>query len=613
MCINKYFLSGVLLFLSITDREMHAQQEYLQKMTITDPQPAFGTVPPDTNNSLLIVQSTIPNLKFKSTLGVLREENIGGGEWRLHLIADVQIISFMADKFETKKIRIAILKKNQAFEIRISTPTITEVVGDLRIESNPPGAKIFLNNVDANKLTPNTFDNIKVSEIRLEKERYEAATRRVQLDPSKVAIVSVNLKPQFGYITVDTRHTDAAFFINGIQKNFQVGNPIEVNVGELSIELKKQYYHDFVTKVRVDPNDDPQKSITVHIELVRQKGRLVVDTNPPNAKVYLANSKFLGDTPLDQFVDAGKYILEAKKDNYRTEQITVEVLNNQTTSEIIKLYRNGIIHVEGTQGASVYINGNYEGIIPIQNKIIEQGQYRIRIQKEGYDIEETTFTVKAEQKMLTYNLIKSKWRAFRWTGFGNQRISSILTSLSLSAGYFKLPGTSKTLVYTVLIPAPPFPDREIKTDVHLNDIQGLATDVSVFFPPLTFTFGLGLPASQPGLVVTNKGLVYYGNANWTPFVLYEVLYPSIGINYTSGEFEYRVIPPLGRETIEKLKYTSWGLHYELRLSTYNKKGNGFFGGFFLKFGYSDYFDNKSGLEKLLYINGGVWWGSQRHE
>lgn len=120
MCNNKYFLLGALLFLSSTARELHAQQEYLREMTITDPQPAFFATVPDTNNSVLIVRSTIPNLKFKSTLGILREENIGGGEWRLHLIADVQIISFMTDKFETKKIRFSILKKDQAFEVRVS-------------------------------------------------------------------------------------------------------------------------------------------------------------------------------------------------------------------------------------------------------------------------------------------------------------------------------------------------------------------------------------------------------------------------------------------------------------------------------------------------------------
>lgn len=308
-------------------------------------------------------------------------------------------------------------------------------------------------------------------------------------------------------------------------------------------------------------------------------------------------------------IDAGRYVLEVKKDNYRTEQITVEVLNGQTTTpEIIKLYRNSIIHIEGTQGASVYIDGNYEGIIPIKNKIIEQGQYRIRIQKGGYDTEEATFAVKAEERTLTYNLVKTKWRAFRWTGRGNERISSILTSLSLSVGYFALPGTSKNLVYSLLIPAsPPLPAREIKTNIEATNIQGLTGEVSVFFPPLTFTFGLGIPADQPNLTATN-GSIYYGNAGWTPFVLYEVLYPSIGINYTSVKAEYL----FGSQTLDKLKYSSLGLHYELRLSTYNKKGNGFFGGFFFKFGYSDYFD-KSGIEKLLYINVGAWWGSQRHE
>jgi hypothetical protein len=619
MDLSKIKIS-IFLFLAIP-ASLFAQLNEFEIRSLKAPEfiPVFLRYP---DEAVLIIFSPISDLKFESNFkaGIVDQRNTPDeAKYELFIKPQKQIITVRAPGYRDGDIIIVSInaKESRFYSIEPKRKPISTDRGDFTLNSIPSGATFKIDGLGVNGMTPyrsrDKFpDDLLAATfvVRVSKENYETKEDTLIIEKAKTTTKTIVLTPKFGYVTVDTRHTDAILSINGALRTFQSGNPIEVTVGELSIKLKKQYYHDFVTKVRVDPNDDPKESIPIHIELTHEVGWLVVNTTPSNAKAYL-DAEDLGNTPLKQKVNAGKYTLEVRKDNYRKEQATIEVLNNQTTTESIKLYQNGIINIEGTQGTAVYINDKYEGTIPIKSKIMEQGQHRIRLQKGGYDTEEATFTVKTEERTLTYNLVKTKWRAFRWTGRGNERISSILTSLSLSAGYFKLPGTSTNLVKSLLILAiPPFPAREEKTDVHLNDIQGLATDVSVFFPPLTFTFGLGLPAEQPGLVVTNRGLVFYGNANWTPFVLYEVLYPSIGINYTSGVFEYRV---LGKETIDKLKYTSWGRHYELRISTYNKKGDGFFGGFFLKFGYADYFDNKSGLEKLLYINGGVWWGSQRHQ
>lgn len=290
----------IVLSFTLASATICSGQGLLKKMQASKPQipqPRLAVL--DTDKVVLVVRSNIENVSFKTDRKNSRVFSKGQGEWWVYLEPGTNIITFSAPGFQSLTEEIFISEKDRCKEIEITPITIpdTSIEGDLQIESKPSGAKIFLNNVNTDKLTPSVFENVKVSEIRLEKEKYKTAIKRVQLNPSKVTLVGVNLEPLFGYITVDTRHTDATLFINGIQKKFQVGSPIEVNAGELSIELKKQYYPDFITKVRVNPNDDPKESIPVRIELIRQKGRLRIDTNPRDAKVYLANDK-LGDTRL---------------------------------------------------------------------------------------------------------------------------------------------------------------------------------------------------------------------------------------------------------------------------------------------------------------------------
>jgi len=551
------------------------------------------------DEAVLIIYSPMPNLQFESNMaGIVEQKNTPDEQkYELFITPEKQTITVKAAGYKDGDIRIKLInaKESHFYGIEPKRKPINPDRGDFVLNSVPPGARFEIDGSGIGGTTPYSsrteVPNGLLAEtfvVRVSKENYETKVDTLFIEKAKTTTKTIVLTPKFGYVTVDTRHTDAKLYINGVQRNFQPRNPIEVNVGKLSIELKKDYYHNFMTPVRVDPNDNSTESILIHIELIRQKGRLVVNTNPPNAKVYL-DAQYLGNTPLNQTVNAGRYILEVRKDNHRNEKENIEVLNSQTTSENIILYQNGIIHIEGTQGANVYINDEYEGTIPITSKIMEHGQYRIRVQKGGYDTEETTFTVKAEERTLTYDLAKTKWRALRWTAFGNQRISSILNSFSASAGYFKLPVTSK-LVFSAT--------KNFAAEA--TTVEGLAADASIFVTPLTFTFGFGLFGDQrdlsPAEKDTLKPVLVYANVDWAPFVFYEVLYPSIGINYTYGKFDYVI----GREKSNKLKYASWGLHYELRISTHNKKG-----GLFLKLGYTDYFD-KSGFENLLYINGGVW-------
>lgn len=72
--------------------------------------------------------------------------------------------------------------------------------GRVSVESDPPGAKIFLDGRDTGRTTPATLDNVAAGahQIRLELEGYQSVTRSVNVPRNQTVTVSVTLEPAEG-------------------------------------------------------------------------------------------------------------------------------------------------------------------------------------------------------------------------------------------------------------------------------------------------------------------------------------------------------------------------------------------------------------------------------
>lgn len=547
------------------------------------------------DEAAIIIYSPIP-LKFESTLGLVADKSDPDrGEYILILHPKKQIIFVQSQSAEFKEDRIEIKtllpKQCIYYSIEPKQKPPNPNKGNFILRTVPSGARFEIEGLPIQGLTPYQSEEFlaETFKIWISKEKYES--REIDLPIVKGETVSrtVPLVPKFGFITILTNNSDAELYINGVAKNYKADKPLELPVGQWTIKLKRPYYDDFIETVKVTPNDDPRESIPITANLIRQKGRLVVNTDPNNAQVYL-NGKSLGNTPLDKTIDAGRYILEVRKDNHRNERRNIEVPNDQTISENITMYENGIIHISGTYGATVYINEQYEGTIPINQKIMEQGEYKIRIQKNGYDTQEKTFTVRAEERTLNYNLIKTQGRFFRWTLLGNKRISSILNSYAITAGYYQAPLTSD-LIFTL---------TGEKSDLNA---QGIPIDLSMLFTPITINGGIGLGLGPNDVDFTDvsndtlKYFFYYGNIGLTPFVLWEAFYPTIGLAFNGAEFKY-----INETENQKVVYNSFGIFYEARLLI--KYGRPY--GWLFKFTYQDMFD-KSAYKNFWFANIGFWY------
>ncbi|MBD3363040.1 PEGA domain-containing protein [Candidatus Dojkabacteria bacterium] len=96
--------------------------------------------------------------------------------------------------------------------------------------------------------------------------------------------------------------------------------------------------------------------------------------------------------------------------------------------------KNTIFHRKGqvdisanVEGVDVYINGDYVGLTPLEDRKLEPGNYTIRMEKDGYKIFSDTFTIKEGEESSVYAelLIQSEYDQIYadWLDYENSELN----------------------------------------------------------------------------------------------------------------------------------------------------------------------------------------------
>ncbi len=559
--------------------------------------------PPGVTATLLIDYPQMAAMTIWSSITMLRfSSNMNGivanlstpeeGKYILVLKPGIkQIITVKSPGFIDGKIRIPKLKKKQFiyYQIESSVKQLNPDRGRFILRTNPPGAKYKFDGLpiegetpfESGEFTTGTF------KIFLTKEKYEPAEVEISIKKGKVIQKTIPLVPKFGFIKVIT-DKGASLYVDGMKKEFQNNVPVELSVGTHNIQLTKPYHETLTKIIKIKPGETE----TINQKLIRQEGYLTVTTEPPGAMVSLDYQE-VGITPINKKrIPSGKYTMRISLNDYREETQSIEILKGENEQISTRLAQDGIIHIRGTNGANVYIDGQYRGTIPLRDIKLNQGQYKILVTKKTYDAEEKTITVRAETRTYTFNLVKTVGRPFRFTGFGNQRISKLLNGWALSLAFYKTVLSSRLM-------------SEIAEYPHEMPQYALAFEASWFFVP--FDVGVSLEVSGEDHLGLNGaendslniGLMNF-HVSWAPFVFYECLYPLIGVFYYSANFEYKI----GKETIGETNasdYSSLGILLALR---YQRNWGD--GGYFISAG-RRFFFNQAGYNNYLIYRAGFWY------
>jgi len=163
----KKILICIFFIIIILNNTNGFQQELLKEFIISDPKLIKNAILPDPKKAMIIVNSTIPDLKFESNMGA-KVKNKGGGIWQIELIPGPNILTIMADGFKTAQ-KLTTLEKNRAYSIEIK-PDMTQQPQQSKQIYKPP-----------RKQTPKTRPQKKITTSKTERDQKKRLVPEIRL------------------------------------------------------------------------------------------------------------------------------------------------------------------------------------------------------------------------------------------------------------------------------------------------------------------------------------------------------------------------------------------------------------------------------------------------
>jgi len=129
-------------------------------------------------------------------------------------------------------------------------------------------------------------------------------------------------------------------------------------------------------------------TVSIKIGVNESTGGLVVNSKPSGASVYVDN-RFVGVTPLTiSGIKTGSHIVKISYQGYADRIRTIVVRPHKyeyITETLLTPANTGSLYVDSSpRGASIYLDGDYEGETPRRIDFIPVGSHTLRLSKDGY-------------------------------------------------------------------------------------------------------------------------------------------------------------------------------------------------------------------------------------
>ncbi|PIU58448.1 MAG: hypothetical protein COS89_00335 [Deltaproteobacteria bacterium CG07_land_8_20_14_0_80_38_7] len=216
-------------------------------------------------------------------------------------------------------------------------PQIDETVtfGIANIESEPKGAKIFIDGSDTKLSTPADIKDLKVNQdykIRLEKEGFAAAEKTIRLTSELLETVSIKMEEAKGVLNIISEPSGATILLDGRTTGNVTPATLEnlaLNT-DLKITLTKPDYKDFDQIINLQ-SSIPQR---VSTELEKVTGDIFVTSKPDGAMIYIDNKDSGKVTPanIKDLKIKESYVIKLDKDGYKSWTKKVDVSGVETVN-----------------------------------------------------------------------------------------------------------------------------------------------------------------------------------------------------------------------------------------------------------------------------------------
>ena len=254
----------------------------------------------------------------------------------------------------------------------------------LRVQSEPAGAKVFLNDkpVGETPLSTETSEFgtalVRVS-LRGHREWWgsvelESGVSRgvdVQLEPVRAAVL-VHVRPEGAAVSLDGAHVgDAPVLIPG------------VTLGRHRVSLSKPGFQPRSVDLEID-GAAPRK---IEETLVTDSATIHVSTEPAGARVFL-NGVPYGESPVDiDRIPEGTATLEVRADGYRDvrQEMRLAAGDDKPVAIVLEALPSTLQVVTVPAGARIYVDDAFRGESPLTLEDLAPGMHRVRADLAAHD------------------------------------------------------------------------------------------------------------------------------------------------------------------------------------------------------------------------------------
>lgn len=276
----------------------------------------------------------------------------------------------------------------------LASPVATAwAAGQIRIETDPPGAIISLNGA-VQDVSPITVTNVIPGDhlVVARKAGHRDARRTVAVSPDQKAAVELKLEPITGLVIVHAVPPHAEIEIDGAHHGAAPLLLTDIALGKHRVRASAAGY---VTR-EMDLIVDGRIPRKLEIALTSDSARLTIESEPPGAAVTI-NGIGRGETPCTvERMPTGESEIEVALPAYQPFKQTVKLQAGDSfpIKAILKPIPAKLTVTTTPAGARVYIDDQFRDESPVTLDRIDPGSHRVRVEMPGFDTDTRTVELK---------------------------------------------------------------------------------------------------------------------------------------------------------------------------------------------------------------------------
>ncbi|MBP9993392.1 MAG: SUMF1/EgtB/PvdO family nonheme iron enzyme, partial [bacterium] len=225
---------------------------------------------------------------------------------------------------------------------------------------------------------------------KVECDDYITEESAVTFTQSEKKELNIELRPDFGYITVKSTPSGAEVYIDEKKAGATPYQMKKIKRGQHVVELRMAGYEPFADMVTIKAGEVNKQFENVVLEAVRvQYGKVYVVSSPSGADITIDND-YKGKTPMTvDNVPVGSRNVTLTYGDYAPAMKTVMVEEGKTASVNVTLTNGRNVEISTDKpGDQLYADGNYLGASPL-TATLSFGTHNIKAVRDSKAVEKT--------------------------------------------------------------------------------------------------------------------------------------------------------------------------------------------------------------------------------